>query len=170
MASIADFRTWLNELARFGKIDQHTIITASPTRLKVQFFTDNNTYSISVHERQQVKVRAPSAAIERKKLTVTELEALINDGSQFIELGPDGYALISPAAYVLDQGYLGCIASSRKPRAGEEHVRGRDLVDGPLSPETWHSILADIVSYEMVRVHAQPPSAATPATPDNADQ
>lgn len=49
--------------------------------------------------------------------------------------------------------YLGCIASSRKPRAGEDCHRGRDLADGPLSEETWRRILADIVSYEMVRVH-----------------
>jgi hypothetical protein len=53
----------------------------------------------------------------------------------------------------VDQGYLGCIASTRKPRAGEEHTRGNDLADGPLSEETWRRILADIVSYEMVGVH-----------------
>ena len=50
-------------------------------------------------------------------------------------------------------GYLGCIASSRMPRAGEDWTRGRDLHDGPFSRETWRGILADIVSYEMVKVH-----------------
>ena len=50
-------------------------------------------------------------------------------------------------------GYLGCGASSRTPRAGEPHTRGRDLPDGELSEETWHKILAAIVSYEMVKVH-----------------
>lgn len=49
--------------------------------------------------------------------------------------------------------YLGCIASARKPRAGEDWHRGRDLADGSLTQETWRRILADIVSYEMVRVH-----------------
>jgi len=49
--------------------------------------------------------------------------------------------------------YLGCIANSRKPRAGEGWNRGRDLADGSLSHETWIKILADIISYEMVAVH-----------------
>ena len=49
--------------------------------------------------------------------------------------------------------YLGCGASCRKPRAGEEQHRGRDLADGDLSHETWVRILADIVSYEMVNLH-----------------
>ena len=57
-----------------------------------------------------------------------------------------------------DHGYLGCIASCRKPRAGESRTRGNDLADGPLSLETWHAILADIVAYELVKVH-RPPSA-----------
>lgn len=52
-----------------------------------------------------------------------------------------------------DRGYLGCSAMSRKPRAGENWNRGRDLADGSLSPETWHAILADIVSFELVRIH-----------------
>lgn len=53
----------------------------------------------------------------------------------------------------LGRSYLGCGAKSRKPRAGEDWHRGRDLADGDLSEETWRRILADIVSYEMVRVH-----------------
>ncbi len=53
------------------------------------------------------------------------------------------------------KSYLGCIAWSRKPRAGEEHTRGRDMPDGSLSKKTWRKILADIVSYEMVRVHCE---------------
>lgn len=57
-------------------------------------------------------------------------------------------------------GYLGCIASCRKPRAGEDWTRGSDLSDGPLSLETWHHILGDIISYEMVKVHRHDPNAA----------
>lgn len=51
-------------------------------------------------------------------------------------------------------GYLGCTSSCRTPRAGENWTRGRDLADGPLTEETWHRILGDIVSYEMVKVHS----------------
>jgi len=58
-----------------------------------------------------------------------------------------------------DKDYLGCIASSRKPRAGETWTRGRDLADGPLTKETWHRILGDIVSYELVNVHKSTPKS-----------
>lgn len=51
------------------------------------------------------------------------------------------------------RSYLGCIVSSRKPRAGEDWTRGNDLADGDLSEETWNRILGDIVSYELVKVH-----------------
>ncbi|RKZ47390.1 MAG: hypothetical protein DRQ58_06790 [Gammaproteobacteria bacterium] len=49
--------------------------------------------------------------------------------------------------------YLGCVASNRKPRAGETWTRGNDLADGNLSQSTWNNILSDIVSYELVRIH-----------------
>ena len=52
-----------------------------------------------------------------------------------------------------ERSYLGCIASCRKPRAGEDWTRGRDLSDGNMSHETWVKILSDIVSYELVKVH-----------------
>lgn len=50
------------------------------------------------------------------------------------------------------EGYLGCVASSRKPRAGEDWHRGNDLPDGPLNHDTWTRILAGILGYELVRV------------------
>jgi len=59
----------------------------------------------------------------------------------------------------LGRSYLGCVSSSRKPRAGEDWHRGRDLADGPLSEDTWQRILADIVSYEMVRVNLRVPNS-----------
>lgn len=49
-----------------------------------------------------------------------------------------------------DAGYLGCVASCRKVRAGESWTRGDDLADGPYSEKTWQGILADIVRHEMV--------------------
>jgi hypothetical protein len=52
-----------------------------------------------------------------------------------------------------DKGYLGCISTSRKPRAGEDWHRGNDLADGPFGFETWHKILRDIVAYELVKIH-----------------
>jgi len=61
-----------------------------------------------------------------------------------------------------DHGYLGCIASCRKPRAGEDWTRGNDLADGALTEETWRCILADIVAYELVKVHRPQTPVATP--------
>ena len=52
-----------------------------------------------------------------------------------------------------DNGYLGCISQTRKPRAGEDWTRGNDLADGDFSKKTWYEILGDIVCYELVRIH-----------------
>lgn len=48
-----------------------------------------------------------------------------------------------------EHGYLGCIASCRAPRPGEDWTRGNDLSDGSLTRETFQSIMADIVAYEL---------------------
>ena len=42
------------------------------------------------------------------------------------------------------EGYLGCVAYI----IGKEY-QGNDLHDGPLTHDTWHKILADIISYEI---------------------
>ena len=52
--------------------------------------------------------------------------------------------------------YLGCISSTRKPYPGEDHTRGNDPHDGPLTRETWNSILADIVAYELEKIVSKP--------------
>ena len=48
--------------------------------------------------------------------------------------------------------YLGCVVSTRKPRAGEACTRGNDLVDGPFCRETWEKIKNDILAYELVKI------------------
>ena len=45
--------------------------------------------------------------------------------------------------------YLGCIASTRKPRPGEKHTRGSDLPDGNFLEKTFFSILGAILFYEL---------------------
>lgn len=49
-----------------------------------------------------------------------------------------------------DSGYLGCVVSTRKPRAGEDWTRGNDLPDGSYSYETWLKIKNAIIAYELV--------------------
>jgi len=63
------------------------------------------------------------------------------------------YTIMACRPFPGKKGYLGCIASNRKTRAGEDWHRGNDLADGFYHPDTWHEILADIVSYELVKVH-----------------
>jgi len=53
---------------------------------------------------------------------------------------------------VTDDGYLGCVVSSRKPRAGEEWTRGNDLPDGRCVEKTWDSIKNAIIRYEVVKL------------------
>ena len=45
--------------------------------------------------------------------------------------------------------YLGCIASTRMPRVGEDWTRGNDLLDGYFCKETWEHIKNAIIRYEM---------------------
>ena len=47
------------------------------------------------------------------------------------------------------ENYLGCIASTRMPRAGEDWDRSNDLHDGPFGHLTWEGILQDILAYEL---------------------
>lgn len=59
-----------------------------------------------------------------------------------------------------DDGYLGCVVSSRMPRAGEDWTRGNDLADGALTKKTFNRIMSDIVSYEMVQIMGKPAQAS----------
>jgi len=54
--------------------------------------------------------------------------------------------------YIIDAttDHLGAIAQTRKPLAGEGHVRGNDLTDGKFSRRTWDQIVLDMLSYELV--------------------
>ena len=48
--------------------------------------------------------------------------------------------------------YLGCTASTRMARAGEDWNRGNDLPDGKFCRETWGRIKDAIIRYELVKV------------------
>jgi len=51
-----------------------------------------------------------------------------------------------------DDGYLGCVVQCRKPRPGEDWLRGNDLPDGKFNKATWDLILKAIISYEIVKL------------------
>jgi hypothetical protein len=48
--------------------------------------------------------------------------------------------------------YLGCVASARRCRAGEDGTRGNDLPDGKFCRETWEAIKNRIIGYELVKL------------------
>ena len=92
-----------------------------------------------------------------QQVSIPESE-LVDDGLErfYIYTRENSYSLYVKYPRIGDAndvGYLGCIASSRTPRAGEDWTRGNDLSDGPLTHETWVRIVQDIVAYEMVKVH-----------------
>jgi hypothetical protein len=57
-----------------------------------------------------------------------------------------------------DDGYLGCGATVRKRRPGEDWDRGNDLPDGDFTVETWNKIIKGIVNYELIKLseHIKP--------------
>ena len=64
--------------------------------------------------------------------------------------------------------YLGCVASARKPRAGEEHTRGNDLPDGEFNYDTWLRIVHAIVGYELVPLKRSNPGVEDEEKEDSA--
>jgi len=51
-----------------------------------------------------------------------------------------------------DEGYMGCTVLDRKPIAGEDWQRGRDLPDGKYCYETWQKIKNAIIAFELVKI------------------
>ena len=49
---------------------------------------------------------------------------------------------------VMRKGYLGAYTSAKKPRIGEDWLRGNDLKDGKLNLRTWFFVIKDIFSHE----------------------
>lgn len=66
--------------------------------------------------------------------------------------------------------YLGCVASARKPRAGEEHTRGNDLPDGTFNYDTWLRIVHAIVGNELVLLEKPKPGVEDEETAEQVSQ
>ena len=61
------------------------------------------------------------------------------------------------------ESYLGCTASSRLQRPGEDWTRGSDLPDGRFSRETFDSIVRAVLAYEVVDLASVVEPVAVPA-------
>ena len=138
MATIENFRSWWDrDLGRFAPWKTSVQIrgvadTRDHKELEIRIFTDKNRYSITAREPQMR--RRP---LVQRDDCAQMVRDFLDDTNSVLEM---------------DSGYLGCISTSRRWRAGEEHHRGSDLADGPLTEEIWHRILADIVAYELVEI------------------
>lgn len=132
--TIDDVMSWVNE-GKF-KLDVD-VLEWTENRLAFRMYTDTNSYIITANNPDEGYVKEVWQAW--KSLQEAKWEA--------------GVEKLNNKGRPPDAGYLGCIASSRKPRAGETWTRGSDLHDGDLNKETWYGILADIVSYESVKIH-----------------
>uniref|UniRef100_A0A6M3Y4J0 Uncharacterized protein n=1 Tax=viral metagenome TaxID=1070528 RepID=A0A6M3Y4J0_9ZZZZ len=117
---------WIKPLCRYRNFEDVFVVDHKPDRLNLKFFTKDHRYSVSA--------KYPEGA--KPPLTY------VMDGSTGTEVTGDRGHL----------GYLGCIAQTRKPRAGEDWNRGNDLADGIYHRGTWNNILNDIIAYELVKV------------------
>jgi hypothetical protein len=85
-------------------------------------------------------------------MNVYSIVAKPGDFSAYVHFNEEGMRDADAGRGPRRKGYLGCVASRRASRPGEEHTRGNDLADGPLNEETWLAILSDIVHYEALEV------------------
>ena len=102
---------------------------------------------------------------EFKYCTGKRIHVVINDVDRFkirIYTARNCYGIVAcgekprendePYAEGQKRDYLGCIASTRTPRPGEDWTRGNDLPDGSFCKRTFHRILGAIVFYEALEV------------------
>lgn len=121
-----DVIEWMLPLCRFTKLEDCVIADYKDNRLLLKFFTKDHEYHIVARLPQEYIV----------------LEVIKDiDGR-----------IIGESNHPVDNGYLSCSITTRKPRAGESWNRGRDMIDGPYRKETFDAIVKDILAVEMVKV------------------
>ena len=92
---------------------------------------------------------------EVKNFIQVKSEFAVGDGDHHKEFSfytEDNMYSITAIERSEDDGYLACGVTCRKARAGEGHIRGNDLPDGPFTKETWNTIVYAIVNYELVKL------------------
>ncbi len=139
MATLQDFRAWWDrDLGRYAPWQSNVQVLGNvavdgTSSLSIRVFTDKNRYSITVREPQMRTFHNCASPVTAQ-------------GPAVVEESPAG------SLRMMDNGYLGCLATSRRWRAGEDHHRGSDLTDGPFTEATWHAIVADMLAYELVNI------------------
>lgn len=119
---------WLKEISRYHNVEDFILLDYKYDRMCVSCYTKENIYNIIA----RLPEKGSKKMLETNKVLPTDYptEGFKED----------------------DGGYLGCTVLTRKPRAGEDWNRGRDLSDGKYCYETWQEIKNDIITYELVKV------------------
>lgn len=94
---------------------------------------------------------------------VTEVHSYEDDGYNpnraariWVDTATNRFTIKAHSKEEEDHTYLGCIAQSKRWRAGEDWHRGNDLPDGEMTDETWWRILGAIVGYELQDKNTDP--------------
>lgn len=125
---------WLKQISRFSRVQDFLYVSDYKDKtLRLEIFTKDHKYHLSA--------RLPDGSVR--------------------EIVKDEKGHITGESNAPSGGYLGCIADTRKSRAGEDWNRGNDLADGNYSEKTWQRIKDDILAYELVKVVRNSPDKET---------
>lgn len=139
-AKYPELYNWLKEISRYSLVDKF-IQPDYKNGIHVFIYTHNYRYSIKAKlpSKEERTCKHCKSVNTRKLDTGDTAERIIG----CLECGGNNESF---------WGYLGCTVTARKPRAGEDWVRGNDLADGAYCKETWRKIKDDIISYELVKI------------------
>jgi hypothetical protein len=154
-ATIADFEDWLEEFLGPLAGDHNTAETSGylqPVALNTP---------LRENERDKATYRLHTAF---STFTLTAIE-FAEPATETTADGITGYLAAKEST-----SYLGATAFSRLIRPGEDHVRGNDLPDGPLSFETWQRIKDAIILYELVPSEVDPNADVAALGAEHADR
>ena len=143
-----ELKNWLKQISRLRRLESFVFISDyKKGEIRLRVLTKDHQYSIFARlpSREEKTCKyCGSSKVEKLETGDTE--------ERFIGCSNCGKDMESK------WGYLGCIATTRKPRAGENWNRGNDLADGGYCKETWREIKDDILAYELVKVVRNSPN------------
>jgi len=140
----SDVFEWLKSIQRFNNLNDYFVVDYKDNSLDVTFFTKECKYIIHTKPHNTGHYICQSC---NNEITVSFVDCNIRNKVQCDKCNKKEAILIQKIG-----GYIGCIVSDRKPRAGEDWIRSSDLSDGDYCIETWYIILNDILCNEMVRI------------------
>jgi len=149
-AKCPEFYEWLKEISRYSEVEKF-VLPDYKNGIRVYLYTHNYVYNIIV-KLPTIKDKTCSYCNSTK----TKKMDTGNTKERMIFCYNCGKGSESK------WGYLGCTVLDRKPVAGEDWQRGRDLADGAYCYKTWKEIKNDIIAFELVKVAKPKEKQITP--------